>query len=476
MNNETSLNITRDLEIADQFRDQGNWHEAILIYERINHYFPETTTLKHNLALCYFALGQYLKTKNYAKDAITLDPKLWQSNILLAKSLKELGEVNEAFNLFHYVSQENSFNGEALLGMADLFLNEFGDPLKAISTVQPLLEKNEFKNDARLTELMASLYDRDESAESLTDRIKLFSQESIQLDKNLTAFHFKEKVKKTSFKPRIGLISPIFSVSPVYFLTYTFFKSIAKQCDLVFFNRGIKSDWATENFKSIAFEWIDVLHADPITLASKIFINEIDVMYDLGGWIDPLALRALSLKPARQQLKWVGGQSITTGLNCFDGWVGDKWHCPDQYKHLYTEPLINENEDYVTYTPPPYMPKPSDQKSDTFAIFSNPAKLSREFLQELKHIPGNKCFIHNKFRHQVVRDRIESIMNKKELIYICPETHLDALKALNQYRTMIDTYPYSSGLTAREAESLGVNIRVLRIGKLFCERHTARYQ
>jgi predicted O-linked N-acetylglucosamine transferase (SPINDLY family) len=470
------MNASQDLKAADAKRDQGLWQDAIQIYERINQSFPQSVSLKHNLALCYFALGRYVKSKKYAEEAITLDPKLWQSSIVLAKSLKELGDEGGALNLFTDVSQQGYDQGEALLGIADLWLNEFGDPMKAISTIQPLFEIDEFKDDARLTELMANLYDRDESAESLTERIKLFSQQSIQLDFNQVDFYFKEASKKKSLKPRVGLISSMFSVSPVYFLTYEFFKNIAKQCDLIFFNRGVKLDWATEQFKAISFSWLDLFYADPIALARQIHHEEIDVLYDLSGWMDPLALRALSLKPARQQLKWVGGQSITTGLNCFDGWIGDSWHTPPEYQYLYTEPLMNKGQDYVFYTPPPYMPKPIDKKSDTYAIFANPIKLSREFLQELKNIPGGKCFIHSKYRHQVVRDRIESIINKKEITYICPETHLEALKALNQFRSMIDTYPYSSGLTAREAESLGVNVLVLRIGKLFCERHTARYK
>ena len=192
--------------------------------------------------------------------------------------------------------------------------------------------------------------------------------------------------------------------------------------------------------------------------------------------MDPLALKALSLKPARQQLKWVGGQSVTTGLDCFDGWIGDNWHTPSSFQHLYTEPLLNKGDDYVSYTPPPYMPKPLEKKNDGYAIFANPAKLSRAFLLALKTIPGKKCFIHHKYRHQVVRDRIESIINKNDLSYICPETHLEALSALNRYECLIDTFPYSSGLTAREAKALGLKIQVIQVGTLFCERHTARYQ
>jgi predicted O-linked N-acetylglucosamine transferase (SPINDLY family) len=468
-------NLTHDLEMADKLRNEGQWQSAIKIYEKIMQSFPGSASLQHNLAVCYFALGQHRQSLSFAKAAVHLDQHLWQSEIILAKSKKELGEVTEAFQLFEKLSQQKPVNGEALLGMADILLNIYGDPLKAIQTIQPLFDINDFAEDARLTELMASLYDRDESAESLTDRIKLFSKTSMQLNRDENSFQFKENTLKKSLKPRVGIISPMFQVSPVYFLTVDFFKKIASQCDLIFFNRGTKSDWATDAFKEIGSEWHEVSFFDPITLAQTIHDQDIDVLYDLGGWMDPLALKALSLKPARQQFKWVGGQSVTTGLDCFDGWMGDTWHTPQHLQHLYTEPLINKSDDYVTYTPPPYMPKPLARKRDEIAIFANPAKLSRAFLKELNALEGPKHFIHRQFQHDASQGRVLSMMHKKDITFICPESHKEALDTINQYHTLVDTFPYSSGLTAREAVTLGTQIRVLHVGSLFCERHTARY-
>ena len=471
-----TINFNHELESADRLRNEGQWQKAITIYEKIVKSFPEAPSLQHNLAVCYFALGQHRDSLSFAKAAVHLDPNLWQSEIILAKSKKELGEVDEAFQLFEKLSQQKSVNGEALLGLADILLNIYGDPLKAIQTIQPLFDIKNFAEDARLTELMASLYERDESAESLTDRIKLFSKTSMQLNRDEVSFQFKKNATKKSLKPRVGLISPMFQVSPVYFLTVDFFKKIASQCELIFFNRGTKSDWATHEFKEIGSEWHEVSFFDPITLAKTIYNQDIDVLYDLGGWMDPLALKALSLKPARQQFKWVGGQSVTTGLDCFDGWMGDTWHTPKDLQHFYTEPLINKTDDYVNYTPPPYMPKPNARKRDELAIFANPAKLSRAFLKELGEIKGQKHFIHQQFKHEATRSRVLSMINEKEIAFICPETHKEALDTVNQYQTLIDTFPYSSGLTAREAVALGTQIRVLHVGSLFCERHTARYE
>lgn len=462
--------------MADKLRNEGQWQSAIKIYEKIMQSFPGSASLQHNLAVCYFALGQHRQSLSFAKAAVQLDQNLWQSEIIVAKSKKELGEVTEAFQLFEKLSQQKPVNGEAVLGLADILLNIYGDPLKAIQTIQPLFDIKNFAEDARLTELMASLYERDESAESLTDRIKLFSKTSMQLNRDEVSFQFKKNATKKSLKPRVGLISPMFQASPVYFLTFDFFKKIASQCELIFFNRGNKIDWATDRFQAIATEWHEVSFFDPMTLAKTIHDLEIDVLYDLGGWMDPLALKALSLKPVRQQFKWVGGQSVTTGLDCFDGWMGDTWHTPQDLQHFYTEPLINKTDDYVNYTPPPYMPKPNACKRDELAIFANPAKLSRAFLKELGEIKGQKHFIHQQFKHETTRSRVLSMINEKEIAFICPETHKEALDTVNQYQTLIDTFPYSSGLTAREAVALGTQIRVLHVGSLFCERHTARYE
>lgn len=67
------------------------------------------------------------------------------------------------------------------------------------------------------------------------------------------------------------------------------------------------------------------------------------------------------------------------------------------------------------------------------------------------------------------------MLGAKQVEYIVPDNHQAALAALNRFSTMIDTFPYSSGLTACEAFALGTKIHVLKVGELFCERHSARY-
>jgi predicted O-linked N-acetylglucosamine transferase (SPINDLY family) len=56
--------------------------------------------------------------------------------------------------------------------------------------------------------------------------------------------------------------------------------------------------------------------------------------------MDPIGLRAISTKPAARMYKWVGGQSITTGLRAFDGWLSDAEQTPAGFEPWFTEPLL----------------------------------------------------------------------------------------------------------------------------------------
>lgn len=464
---------------AHHARDTAQWPLAVHLYSQLLQSYPQSAELCHNLGLCHFASGNTALAIVACQKAIGLNPRLWQSIMILAKSYQSLGQIGQAQQCFQGVLKLDGSNAQARLGLANIALNEYGDPYGAIELVKPLQGDAEYAMDAQLTSLMAQLYDRPHwhtfaSAKKLSDEIRAFSKAHLRLpDLQLKPLSDRSKeYAKPSYRPRVGLLSPQFGVSPVYFLTIAGWRKIAPACDILIFNRGRQNDFATQEFKSLASEWIDVAHWSAPDLARRIHDADLDVLYDLGGWMDPISLQALSVKPARQQFKWVGGQSATTGLESFDGWIGDEWQSPASMQSLYSEPLIQIPGSYATYTSPPYLPKPNPKKSKTSCIFSNPAKVSQSFLRELASMPGKKIFIHRQYRYSQVQERISAALDGK-VEFVIPTTHEEALQEVNRHATMIDTVPYSSGLTAREALSMGTKIQVIKIGNLFCERHTA---
>ena len=203
--------------------------------------------------------------------------------------------------------------------------------------------------------------------------------------------------------------------------------------------------------------------------------------------MDPVALSALSAKPAKKLYKWVGGQSVTTGLKSFDGFLTDRYQTPKGSDALYSEPLIRLKSGYVTYTPPPYLPTPQLPASGatpvpiTLGIIANPGKVSRAFLADLAHrhqrwqnnssSPVNLCFIDYRYQHPDVRQRVQAAFEGVEIKFVSPASHLAYLTAVSALDATIDTWPYSGGLTTIEALAVGVPAYT-HLGELFCERHT----
>jgi protein O-GlcNAc transferase len=465
----------RLLGLAQLAMRHGQWRMAQVHLTHALQWAPNSAPLHHTLASCHLEQGDAHTAVLNARRALLIDARFWQAHILEGNALKALARHEEADAAFARSLQMAPGNGEALLARADLAMNIFGQPLQAIELVRPLLKDTQHGVDAQLTLLMANVYDRDVSASALSASVKLFSRQNLRLDTPITPAQIGSIPRRSGpsgLRPRVALISPLLCASPVYFLTIAGWRHVAKGSDIIVFNRGRKSDWATQELKALAREWHEVPSLSSESLAKRIHLADIDVLYDLGGWMDPVALRALSVKPAHQMFKWVGGQSLTTGLDAFDGWIGDQWQSPLTLQHLYTEPLVNIPNGYATYTAPPYLPNAPMHKRSEPIIFSNPAKLSRQFLTWLSQTDGPVIFLHKQFKYERTREKILRALGRSRVRFVCPTHHREALEILGQHEWMIDTFPYSSGLTAREAQAMGVKVKVVHSGELFCERHS----
>jgi predicted O-linked N-acetylglucosamine transferase (SPINDLY family) len=81
------------------------------------------------------------------------------------------------------------------------------------------------------------------------------------------------------------------------------------------------------------------------------------------------------------QMKWVGSQNHTTGLDEMDWFITDRWETPPGFERFYSERLLRLPDGYVCYSPPPYAPEvgPSPAERNgriTFGCFNNLAKVT----------------------------------------------------------------------------------------------------
>lgn len=488
-----ATNLGLILEQALVARRQGNWPVAQRLYEAATSAAPDNPQIHHNLALCLYARGQHGGAFEHAERATRGAPQLAPAWVLRAKIERDLNQVESAAHSLNEALNVNAAQPQALLELAGLTINELGDARQAQALVAPLLGDPDYDEDAQLTTLMAKLYDRDESAEDFTAQVVAFSRRYLRMP----GFRFDTRPAPPAARAqgkstpgprrkRIGLLSPLFCVSPVYFFTIGALAQLADEVDLVVFNRGTKSDWGTDKFRAIAREWHDVAHLAAEPLANALYAQDLDALIDLGGWTDPVGLRALSVKPAPRMYKWVGGQSCTTGMDVFDGFISDAQQTPEDCKHLYTEPLLLLEGGYVSYTPPDYMPPriTRKKKAAPAGVISNPVKLSKAFLRELAAArsqdpkPAKLRFIDRRYRHAAVRERVlRGLFPKQqagkvpaEIEFVVPESHAEYLKAVSELSLVIDTFPYNGGLTIAEALHYGITCQTVQ-GSVFSGRH-----
>lgn len=479
--NELSKRLTQ----ADACRRANRWQEALAHYRYAEPHFPNQAAIKHNLALCHLGLGDAHQSLHYCNAALSLNKALWQSELVKAKALNTMGCPDDAMALLFSLLRRHPNNAEVRLELAALSLHELGDAKLAQRLVQALISAPTHAANATLTTLMSQLYDRDITAEDLSKALCSFADNHLVLPDRPA----ESSRRAASPRMRLGLISPMFNCSPVYFFCIGALKPLADAADLIIFSRRTHHDWATQEFQAIAHEWFDVSSLASEALASFLDKQNLDVLLDMGGWMDPAALRALSSKPAKRMYKWVGGQSATTGIRAFDGMLSDEHQTPRSLQHLYAEPLILLDSGYVTYTAPAYMPQsvmPRDGQV-RLGVISNPVKISQEFLHYLQgqlgalakmvSAPLHLCFIDKRYRHPQLTSRINTALRNigedsaMAIEFITPENHRSYLEEVAQLTAVIDTFPYSGGLTSIEALSLGVPC-LTRPGLLFSERHT----
>lgn len=492
-----NLHLPVFLKQADALRESRQWHAAIEHYMAAERIYPEQHGIKHNIAVCYLALNDAVNALRYADQAIRLKGDRWQTHLVKAKSLSGSGRKEQAISLLAALVPQFPAQAEIRLELASLAIDELGDAALARELVSPLKQHPRHAGNACLTDLMASLYDSSQSAEDLSGRLRAYANDYLAKPKHLGEMAVQtidqtsgQTTRQTSGRRRIGLMSPQFCCSPVYFFCIGCLRQLAQEFDLVFVNRGHRADWASNEFKAIASEWHEAAGMDSDKLAYFIARLGLEVLIDMGGWMDPAGLRAISAKPVRRIYKWVGGQSATTGIPAFDGFFTDRYQSDPRDQDLFAEPLIFLESGYVTYTPPAYMPEPMlPDSGNVLGIIANPVKISPQFLDFLKDAAGRYAsegeeplslrFIDRRYRNSRLRQRIAARLGKSSAVkqkrvrveFVEPQSHRHYLEETAKLAAVIDTFPYSGGLTTVEALMLGVPC-FTKAGGLFSGRHS----
>lgn len=291
---------------------------------------------------------------------------------------------------------------------------------------------------------------------------------------------------KTRSRPlKIGYVSPDLGSHPVGFFTL----AVITRHDPEKFDVHCYSDRASEDamgtkIRNASHHWRRTADRSMDELYAMIQNDQIDILIDLAGHTASNRLPVFARRAAPVQATWAGYVG-TTGLPTMDYIIADRFQVPPELEKSSVEKIWRMPNGYITYEPFPNAPivgpSPAEENGYvTFCSFSNPCKINPICLDTwaeiLAAVPGSRM----SFRYAWLdsddnKQRISDTFAKRgvsadRLSFAGSSPLIEMMNAYNRCDIMLDTFPYSAGLTACEALWMGLPV-VTFPGDRFCGRH-----
>lgn len=285
---------------------------------------------------------------------------------------------------------------------------------------------------------------------------------------------------------RVGLLSGGLGQHPVGWLTLAGLEALPEaDFELAAYVLRPREDALAARFRARCAIWHEMPEATDAALAARIAADDVDLLIDLGGYGESGRPFVLHHRPAPVQLKWVGAQFGTMGLDCVDWMLTDRWETPPDHAHFYIERLLPLRDGYVCYAPPAYAPAVGPLPAltgggITFGCSNNLAKLTPRVLETwasiLDAVPSARLVLRT---HALGEAATRDAMRARCLEAGLPQDHLalegglphrDLLASYGAIDIALDPFPYTGGLTVCEALWMGVPT-VSLAGDSFCGRH-----
>lgn len=503
--------------LANAERQAGRAEAAIETYHKVIALRPGHIGAHNNLALLLKSLGDAEMAATVLIEAAARAPKSAEIRFNLGNALHMSGRLDAAESAYRKVLELTPGNADAYVNLG-VVLREGGRPVEAERAFRDAIAVNPEMSQAYVG--LADLAD-DGTMDAVAHRRAVLALKPdlaavrssllmcMQYAPGLARAEIAAEHKKFGevhpsppspayapdhdFNPdrklRVGIISGDFRFHAMAFFALPVIRARPKDhFELVCYSTGAKTDHHTLSFRDSVDLWRDVRALTPEALSDLVVRDKIDILIDLAGHTPHNRLLTFALKPAPLQVAW-GDYVDTRGLKAIDILMGDAIQTPPDDDQFYVERVVRFAPDYICYAPPDYAPPVATSPAPrhgglTFGSFSEATKIGPEAVAQwaavLRAVPEARFFLNGYLWTDGARQgKIISLfmdygIGTDRLSFGAGGDHPAFLGQYAEVDAILDTTPYSGGLTTCESLLMGVPVLTLP-GDRFCGRHAAAH-
>lgn len=472
--------------IGGQAGDLGNmggqlfghgWHHAALaLWEAAEKVDPLDAIWPANQAAALRLLGRSSEARVKAWWALGLHPDLDAANRVLGELAEEAGDLKAAIRHFQAIVQPDA---QVLAHLAQNHL------LLGDGAASALF----FERAARLDSVYASA-----SLMALHYRADLSFQE-------IVARHLAWGAQVPDAGPspswrhvpgqplRLGFVSADFRQHATgVFLPPLLQARKRLGWQVILYSNTRNEDSFTERFKQMCDGWRDIRLLSDVEAGDLVKADGIDILFDLNGHTAGNRLGLFALKPAPVQISFMD-YVCTTGLRQMDYLLHDRIQLPPEDAALFPEKVLYLEPDTLVYEPPAYAPKvtPAPCLKNgfvTFGSFNALFKIGESCIglwsTILNAVPSSHMLIASpNLKFDAARERLQNLFRKFDvdparIAMLGEADHLTHLSRYADVDVVLDSQPYSGGLTTCESLWMGVPV-IAQSGQRVASRHAASH-
>ena len=297
----------------------------------------------------------------------------------------------------------------------------------------------------------------------------------------------KNKYQKSN-KIRIGFLSADLREHAVGYQVVGILEKLSfdKNFEIYFYNLDKiidPTDKITLRFKILSTYWFDAIGISAEELAKKIYLDDIEILFDLSGYTANNLLEVFLYKPAPIQIAWAG-YLASTGIKEIDYIIVDPHVVSDDFGDYFVEKPLVLNDSWSTLTvfedvaitnEIPF----SRNKYLTFGSFNSIYKINKNTVKLWSKILNTLSYsklklINFAFNDDKVKKIFKELfyiygVKEEQLIFLSDVKRNELFHHYNDIDIALDTFPYGGGTTSFEAAWMSVPL-LTKIEKSFLSR------